>query len=411
MPVFSYEARNRSGEFFAGKIRAESRKDAARQIRAKALWVSRLSEEEEKTPVSNLGRLASALEKTPSDLEIVLFCRQLSVLLSAGMPVHEALKALQQPNDRNTSFQRMIDRLLHAVMQGKALHEAMQALPETFPPRIVSLVRAGEESGSLDVMFGRLADFLEKSYEAEEKLKSVLIYPAVLGLTTLGAFLFMTIFILPTFAVLLENLQAEMPWPTRFLLMLSAVFQEYGEILLLGMAAAVISFLFLWQQDAFRTMADRIIIRLPFYGRLIVHAEWMMVLGTLAMLISNGIRIHDAIGLLSEVTNNRYLRKVLLEMQEAVKRGGSLADYFCRCDVFPSILREMVRAGEKSGELEFMLEKGAGLCRVISENETRRLQALAEPAAIFLVGGLVLFLALAVLLPLLGTLDAASGLS
>lgn len=410
MPVFSYEARNQSGELFAGKIKAESRKEAARQVRAKALWVSRLSEEKIQSTTSPLARLKSIGVKTPSRLEVVLFCRQLAVLLSSGMPVHEALQALQQPND-STSFQQMVDRLLRAVMQGKALHEAMQALPKGFPSRIVSLVRAGEESGSLDILFGRLADFLEKSYEAEEKLKSVLIYPAILGLTTLGAFLFLTVFILPTFATLFDNLQAELPLPTRILLMLSAVFQQYSGSLLLLLLAVLGFFAFLWKHDSFRTAADKIQIKLPFYGRLIKHTEWMMLLSTLAMLIGNGIRIPDAIALLPEVTSNYYLRKILREMQDSVNRGGSLANYFCRCDAFPAMLQEMIRAGEKSGELEFMLEKSAGLCRVISENETQRMQALAEPVAIFLVGGLVLFLALSILLPLLGTLDAATGLS
>lgn len=410
MPVFSYEARNRSGELFAGKIKAESRKDAARQIRAKALWVARLSEETGKTENSSLSRLKSIMERPLSHLEVVLFCRQLSVLLSSGMPIHEALKALQQP-DGNTPLQRMIDRLLRTVMQGRALHEAMQELPQVFPVRIISLVRAGEESGSLDIILKRLADFLEKSYEATEKFKSVLLYPVILGVTTLGAFLFMTVFILPTFATLLDNLHAETPWLTRILLTIAAVFQQYNKEILLTVAVVIFFILLLWQQENFRTAVDRLKIRLPFYGNLIQHSEWMMVLGTLSMLVGNGIRIHDAIALLFEVTDNRYLRKVLLEGQETVNRGGSLADYFCRCDVFPVILREMIRAGEKSGELEFMLEKGAAICRVISENETRRLQALAEPAAIFLVGGLVLFLALSVLLPLLDTMTAATGLS
>lgn len=411
MPVFSYEARNRSGELLTGKIKAESRKEAARQIRAKALWVSRLSEERKQAAAVSWFRLLSVWEKTPSHLDLVLFCRQLSVLLSSGMPVHEALKALQQPGGAATSLQEIIDRLLRAVMQGKALHEAMQELPRAFSSRIVSLVRAGEKSGSLDILFGRLADFLEKSYEAEEKLKSVLIYPAILGITTLGAFLFMIVFILPTFATLLDNFHAEIPWPTRILLMLSAVFQQYSGVLLMILAAAIVFALFLWQHDSFRTAADRMQLKLPIYGQLVRHAEWMMLLGTLAMLMDNGIRVSDAIALLPDVTNNRYLRKILRDMQEFVNRGGSLADYFCRCDAFPVMLQEMIRAGEKSGELELMLEKSAGLCRVISENETRRLQALAEPAAIFLVGGLVLLLALSVLLPLLGTLDAATGLS
>ncbi|MDD6134832.1 MAG: type II secretion system F family protein [Selenomonadaceae bacterium] len=410
MASYAYEARNRSGELFKGKIKAASLREAAHQIRAKGLWVASLRElEPASLPPAEASSKSSFLtiSSQPSRLEVVLFCRQLAVMLSAGLPVHEALKALRQSDGRG-AYQQMLNRLLTDVIQGKSLHEALQGVPKVFPPRIVSMVKAGEAAGSLDVMFLRLADFLEKSFAAREKLKSVLLYPFILGVTTLLALLGITVFILPTFAAMLSDFRAELPLPTKLLLDFSALIQQDGMVVLLCMGLLVLALVAAWHQPVIRCVLDAWRLRIPLYGRLLCYAEWQMLLGTLSVLLANGICLHEALKLLPEATNNHYLRAVVSSACSAVERGTSLWDAWHRCETFPEVLGEMVRAGEKSGELEGMLEKGAGLCGVIAENESARLQSLAEPAAIFIVGGLVFFFALSVLLPLLGMMEALS---
>ena len=404
MTAYAYEARNRKGELFTGRVSAESRRGAARQIRAKGLWVASLEELGHGRHFPALARIKAMAAPQPSRLLVVLFCRQLAVMLSAGMPVHEALKALRTGKD--SSYQQLLDKLLAAVMQGKSLHEAMQGFPKVFSARIVSLVKAGEVAGTLDVMFLRLADFLEKSYAAQAKLKSVLLYPLILGVTTLVAFAFMTVFVLPTFSAMLTSLHTELPLPTRLLLAVSALVLAHGPELFLVSVAVLVLAAYAWQQEGVRRRLDRWCLRLPLYGRLVCFAEWLMLLGTLAVLLENGIRLPAALALLPEVTANCYLRLVLQEARQAVERGLPLHASLCACPGFPAVLGEMVLAGEKSGELELMLAKAAEFCRVVVQNESRRLQALAEPAAIFLVGGLVFFFFLSSILPLLGMMDA-----
>ncbi|WP_177220789.1 type II secretion system F family protein [Selenomonas sp. GACV-9] len=403
MTAFAYEARNRTGELFTGEIRADSRKEAAHQIRAKGLWVASLKELKPARPLTG-QKVWQVFDARPAKLEVVLFCRQLAVLLSAGLPVHEALGALRQQSS-GSSYQRMLEKMLADVMQGKSLHEAMGSFPQVFSVRMVSLVKAGELAGSLDGMFSRLADFMEKSFAAREKLRSVLLYPFILGVTTFLAFVAMTVFILPTFAAMLANLQAQLPLPTRILLQLAAIMQQHGGGVLLLLSLLLLTVIFAWRQPRIRVHVDRWRLQIPFYGRLASYSEWLMLLGTLAVLLENGIRLHEALQLLPEVTDNFYLREVIAGAHKSVERGRSLVEAWRGCQVFPAALQEMVMAGEKSGELEFMLKKGAELCAVIAENESQRLQAMAEPAAIFLVGSLVFFFVLSVILPLLEMMD------
>lgn len=404
MTAYAYEARNRYGELFTGQVCADSRREAARKIRAKGLWIASLKEMENSRWHSLYARLKKMAAPQPPRLLVVLFCRQLAVMLSAGMPVHEALKALR--TGRESSYQQLLDNLLAAVVQGKSLHEAMQSFPKVFSARIVSLVKAGEMAGTLDVMFLRLADFLEKSYAAQTKLKSVLLYPVILGVTTMVAFVVMTLFILPTFAAMLTSLHTELPLPTRLLLFIASLVSQHGWEFFLMLMALLVLAVYAWRQPGIRYALDRWCLRLPFYGRLVTFAEWLMLLGTLAVLLENGIRLPAALALLPEVTANVYLRSVLEEARQAVARGLSLQAALCTYPGLPDVLREMILAGEKAGELERMLAKAAEFCHVVVQNESRRLQALAEPVAIFLVGGLVFFFVLSVILPLLGMMDA-----
>lgn len=402
MTEFAYQARNRSGDRFSGTVEADTLHAAAQVVRQRGLWIARL-EEKHSSAAEATGH--SWLRRRPAGPRLVLlFCRQLSVLLSAGLPVHEALKALQVSGQADF-YQQLISGLLHSVVQGKTLADAMRGFPRVFSPTVISLVQAGETGGALETVFGRLADFQERSYAAGEKMKSVLLYPLILGATTLVAFCFMTVFILPAFASMLLNLHTELPLLTRILLALSALVQEHGLVLLMtlgGIAAAAYT---LCQRPAARLKLDLMCLRLPLYGSLRRDADWMLVFGTLSLLIQTGIPLHQALGMVRTVAGNHYLQLQLGQVQQAVERGRSLADSLRSCRYFPGMVRELVQAGEQAGNLEQMLQKAADFCAVTAGNESQRLQALAEPLAILLVGGLVFCFVLSIILPLLGAMD------
>lgn len=221
---YQYEACNRQGEHFHGEVEAASRQEAAHIIRRQGLWITDLSCKDNSVEPKRtyFNRLLSSV----GDAQIALFCRQMSVLLGAGIPVHEALKSLLA-GGRQGSYSRLLKQLYQQVLKGKSLSVAMDE-SDSFSPRIVRLIAAGECSGTLEETFSRLADYLAKTVKAREQLKSILLYPAIIGITALVMLIFMTVFILPAFASMLDNLHADLPLPTQMLLGLSAFLQSYS---------------------------------------------------------------------------------------------------------------------------------------------------------------------------------------
>ena len=400
--IFAYQARNRSGERFSGTLEADSLQAAAQAVRQRGLWIARL--EEVHTTSAHAAFVSWFQQRSPGPRLVLLFCRQLSVLLSAGLPVHEALKALLVPGETGF-YQQLLSGLVQSVVQGKTLADAMSNFPGVFSPTIISLVHAGESGGSLENVLCRLADFQEKSYAAREKLKSVLLYPAILGMTTLAAFCFMMVFILPAFATMLLNLHTELPLMTRGLLAISATMQQHGLLVLLATVVTIVVAGMFYQRPTVRLWVDRLRLQLPLYGSLCRSADWMLVLGTLSLLLETGIPLHQALGMVRTVAGNHYLQQQLKQVQQAVERGRAMADSLCSCRYFPTMARELVKAGEQAGNLEQMLQKAGDFCAVTAENESQRLQALAEPLAILLVGGLVFCFVLSIILPLLSVMD------
>lgn len=401
---YQYEACNRQGEHFHGEVEAASRQEAAHIIRRQGLWITDLSCKDNSVEPKRtyFNRLLSSV----GDAQIALFCRQMSVLLGAGIPVHEALKSLLA-GGRQGSYNRLLKQLYQQVLKGKSLSVAMDE-SGSFSPRIVRLIAAGECSGTLEETFSRLADYLAKTVKAREQLKSILLYPAIIGITALVMLIFMTVFILPAFASMLDNLHADLPLPTQMLLGLSAFLQAYSKETMLAICIIVMGMWGLLRCPVVHCACHRVILSLPLMGEMARHAVWSLICSTLAMLLEQGIPIHDAIKITAPATGNRYIENELMHVQSKVRNGSSLLSALRDCGSFPPILQEMLDAGEQAGQLEIMLLKAADFCAVMAENESARLQALAEPAAILTVGGLVFFMVMAVIMPLLNTMDVLS---
>lgn len=401
---YRYEACNRHGEHLHGVLEAASRQEAAHKIRRQGLWITALTCVDKDKQSRWTEALGSYLAGRVDTAQTALFCRQLAVLLGAGIPVHEALKSLLVGGNRGR-YSRLLNELYQKVLKGQSLSAAMES-SHNFSPQIVRLVAAGEFSGTLEVTFSRLADFLSQMVKTREQLKSVLLYPSIIGFTAIAVLLFMTVFILPSFAVMLNNLHTALPWPTMMLLGTAEFLQVHGVEAMLAAVLFSGGAYVLSKQDSVAYAYQRLLLMLPLIGTLAQNTSWALILSTLSMLLSQGIPLHEAIKMAAPVAGNRYLEAELLKVHRKVEQGNALLSALQACPVFPAILYEMLEAGEQAGQLEIMLAKAAAFCKVLAENKSARLQALAEPAAIFTVGGLVFFMVLAVIMPLLDTMDA-----
>ena len=401
MRTFAYRARTADGMEIKGRIAAESAPVAVRKLADEGQVVVHMEERWEFRPLVSLQ-----LRRRITAEERIAFFHELTALLGAGLPIHEALTRLLDGGERVSAYGRLVAALHQAVTRGTSLSQAMEAHPTAFSPGLVGMVRAGEESGTLAVVLHEAAAFLTEGNVMRESLRSALAYPLFLLAATVFSVLLMTAFVLPIFAALLRDLHAELPLPTRVLLALSdtAVGQPYlipfVLVVLCGILMALV------RVPSLRLYADGFLLRIPVLGTFLRFSAWRMISRTLAILLHSGIRLDRAVGLVRVVTENRALARSLERTEQALVQGRTFAAAMEQNPYLPSLLRGMLAAGEAAGDLEHLLNQAADYCQRRAMQYAARIEALAEPVMIVFIGFLIFFTVLSFLLPIFDAMDA-----
>ena len=411
--TFRYRARNNHAELFVGEIFAEDIHEAALKIRSKGLWVVQLVEEVPKR--SWLEKIKAFLLQDVSvpgfsaalgREEEIIFLSQLSSMLQAGLPLQQALCAMEKYGSQ-AAYQNMKKAVEQDVARGRTLYEALGCYPEVFSETVRACIRAGEESGSLGEILQQLSVQLKRSLKAREKLKSALLYPAILMTMMMISLFIVTVFILPAFANLLGNIQGELPWATAVLLELADFLGGVrGRLAVIGtLAAGVAGMVFLYREPHCRLQLDKRILSLPAFGKVVMHAEWLQILGTLGVLLKSGIRLAEALKMVRLIPQNTYLRDCLEKFQHSVEQGRTFTEALSICQYLPWQARELLAAGDQAGRLEQMFYESAAICQEQARHESERLLVLIEPTLTLLLGLVLLFLVMAVIMPVLSIMD------
>ena len=401
MKTFSYRACMTDGSAVRGTIAADSAPAAVRMLAAEGKTVLRIRERRD-FRLPDFLRLRGSI----SAEERIAFLHELAAVLEAGLPVHEALAHLRAGVSEHSFYGRLVAALHAEVSRGMPLSQTMELRPAEFPESLVGMVRAGEESGSLATVLREAAVALTEAHVLRESLRSALAYPIfLLGATALSVFI-MTVFVLPVFAALLRDLGAQLPLPTRILLGLSDVVLAQPYLVVAIIAAVCLAAVLLLRIPSLRRYGDAVLLRVPVLGMFVKLAEWQMILRTLALLLRSGIRLDRAVGLVRSVTGNRALAHRLMRMQQSLVEGRTFAQIVLHEPYLPSLLRGMLAAGEAAGDLERLLQHAADYCRRRAGSYAARIEALAEPLMIVLVGAVIFFVVLSVLLPIFDAMDA-----
>ena len=403
MAIFHYLACTPGGEFREGELEAGSSREAAKVLRGQEMRVLQVRELQEGKGWRSLRlpRVSPIRQK-----HAAFFCRQVAVMAET-QPIHEILRAMErQGGDRE--YREMIGEVRRSVELGQGLAASLKKYEDAFTPSAIHLIAAGEASGNLQEILERLADYLEGEYAARQRFRTVLFYPMILAASAAAALVVMLVFILPSVVGLLEGMHVELPLPTRILLSLGKFLSEYGQMLFAGALLFLPGLRCLYGRASFRLFADRVLLRLPVLGNLRKEVAWMHVLGTLSVLLRGGIQMDEALSMAGKVTDNRALQAAIFEARRNVQHGYSLTAAWDACPLFPRMLVQLLAAGECSGRMEEMLQKAADYCRLSAEHTSRRLQALMEPALILMMGGVVIFFVLAIVLPMLDSMEAMS---
>ncbi|OGW14311.1 MAG: type II secretion system protein GspF [Nitrospirae bacterium GWA2_42_11] len=398
MPVFEYRGLTAEGKDTRGFIDAENLQSAKTKLKKSGVFPVSISEETKKKAEGEPSAVRSILRRVKKT-EISIFTRQLTTLLTAGLPLMEALSATIDHID-DPVLKRTITRIREDVREGRSLADAMRAHPRAFSGLYTNMIQAGETSGALDVVLARLADFQESQVKLRNKIWATMTYPVMMLFIGLGVMVFLFTFVIPQVTRVFEDLGQALPLPTLVLISISNFFRFYwwviiGVILILTFALAKYI-----KTPKGKVVYDRLILKAPLFGKIIKLIAISRFSRTLSTLLASGVPLIASMDIVKAVVNNSVLSKVLEDTKDRVREGEALSEPLKRSGMFPSMVIQMITVGERSGELERMLSKVSDAYDNEVDTTVAGLTSLLEPVMILVMGVIVLFVVLSILLPI-----------
>ena len=392
MPAFAYQALDPSGKTQRGVMQG----DTARSVRASLR--ERGMNPLEVAPVVENAQRASMFRRGLSSAQLALLTRQLATLLKAGLPLDEALAALSEQND-DTRVRTLVVSLRSRVMEGSGLSAAL-AESESFPEIYLASVAAGEQSGRLDQVLARLADYTEARDALKQKVWAALAYPILLTLVAVAVVTGLLVYVVPQIVGVFTQMHQALPWPTRALLSLSAFLQVWGWLLLVFLVVAAIGGRLALRAEQVRYGWHEFALKIPFAGRVIRAANTARCTRTLALLTASAVPLLDSLSIGAQVMPNLPMRAAVKKAAVKVREGSSFSRALGDSGYFPPVALRLIASGERAGELERMLDEAANHQGRELDRWMSTITAIIGPLVILLVGAMVLFIVLAILLPI-----------
>ncbi len=416
MPIFHYQAYDDQGRLQKGSQDASSEAEVQQWLRAKNWFpkdirTSRFTLGTRSAPSGAKGRKRFQLPKLQTGFgrELMLFTRQLEVLLDATIPYDRAFQLII-PQTENPKFQSILSDIRSRVVEGQSLADAMGEHPEAFPGMYISMVRSGENGGSLGVIMKRLSEYYEQQDQLRSKLRSALIYPAFMTVFGVAVVAFMVTTVVPKVTQIFESQQAALPLPTRLLMGLSDFVSHNGLLLLLLVLGALTGALSFWRSPVGRRWRDYLELNLPGLKTLRIKVMVARFSQTLGLLLHSGIDLKTALEISKHVVDNRFFVEKLDQLIVDVNNKGiPLSSAMGRIEYFPEYVRHVVAIGEEAARVDELLERVSNRMQDEVSGLMESLTSLLQPALILLMGGVVGFIALAVLLPMLSMNQLISG--
>lgn len=396
MPGFRYEVvEQASGKTLRGVLEADNARLARQQLRERGLLVTGL---DEIVAESGKGSFLQRQRGGVSLAQLAMLTRQLSTLLDAGLTIEQALQVLieQAENPRESE---VVAAVRSEIMAGVSLSRALANFPRVFPELYRTLVAAGEESGKLPAVMRRLADYIESSQQLRSKVMLAMIYPAIISGVSVLVVSGLLTYVVPQVVNVFQNTHQKLPLLTRALLGLSAAVKVGALPFIILLALAVFLFARALRNEAFRLRVDRAVLTLPLAGRLIRTINTARLASTLAILVGSGVPLLGALQHVAGVVVNRAQRLAVSEAAKQVREGVSLSRALGASKIFPPVLIHLIASGEASGRLEHMLERAAAQQSQELETRVATLTGLLEPLLILAMGGVVLLIVMAILMP------------
>ncbi|MBW3697648.1 type II secretion system protein GspF [Vibrio sp. T187] len=406
MAAFEYKALNAQGKQKKGTIEGDNARQARQRLKEQGLVPIEVIEAKAKAEKSSGP--STGFKRGISTPDLALITRQISTLVQSGMPLEECLKAVSEQSEK-PRIRTMLAAVRAKVTEGYTLADSLADYPHIFDELFRSMVAAGEKSGHLDAVLERLADYAENRQKMRSKLMQAMIYPVVLVVFAVTIVSFLLATVVPKIVEPIIQMGQELPQSTQFLLASSEFIQNWGIQLLLVFIAAFVMLRAALKKPTIRLSWDRKLLVLPLIGKIAKGVNTARFARTLSICTSSAIPILEGMKVAVDVMSNQHVKQQVLNAADSVREGASLRKALDQTKLFPPMMLHMIASGEQSGQLEQMLTRAADNQDQSFESTVNIALGIFTPALIALMAGLVLFIVMATLMPMLEMNNLMSG--
>lgn len=403
-----YQAKNMAGQIQIGQVVAVDENEARLKIKLMKLEPLTLKNADGPLEIFIQGVIKNILTKRAKSEDLQIFTRQLSTLISSGIPIVDALKMLGNKKKPDVISIASV-QVKEAIESGKRLGDAMAAHPHVFDRFFVNMIRAGEEAGILDDILKRLSTYMEKAEKIKKQVSGAMMYPIIIMIVAALVVAAILIFVIPQFEEFYKGSGKELPAMTQIVVGMSDFMRNQWYILILISIAVPYAFMFWKRTPAGKAQWDRFLIRTPVFGEIVQKSAVAKMTRTLSTLLSSGVGMIEAIDIAAKTAGNGVIEETLNRCRESVTSGRPLASPLAKEKMIPDMVSQMVTVGESSGTLDIMLGKIADFYEDDVEAATKGLTSLIEPLLMVFLGGIIAFIVTAMYLPIFDMANIAGG--
>ncbi|MFO8239938.1 MAG: type II secretion system F family protein [Dissulfuribacterales bacterium] len=403
MPVFVWKGTAIGGEIQKGEIEAQDEQAVRRLLRQQRINLSKV-----KPKPKDLLENIALFKKKVSPKDIVIFTRQLSTMIDAGLPLIQGLEILAGQQE-NKTFKKVLMDTKSDVESGSSFADALKKHPKQFDRLFCNMIAAGEMGGMLDDVLKRLADYMEKALRLKKKVKGALTYPTIvlaISALVIGVIL---IFVIPVFEKMFSDLGGALPVPTQMVVNLSSFVKSYTPLMIVVTAVMIFLFRKYYKTEKGMRMVDGLILKSPVFGPLLKKVAVAKLTRTLGTLIESGVPILETLNVAAGTSGNKVVEETIYKVRSSISEGRTLAEPLSESKIFPAMVVQMISVGETTGALDQMLNKIADFYDEEVETAVEALTSMIEPFMIVFLGGTVGSIIIAMYLPIFKMAEAVSG--
>ena len=394
MPVYVWKGKNTYGEKRKGELEAVDQAAALSQLKR-----MRIADPTIKEKPKDLFENVAFFQPKITGKDIVVFTRQLSTMIDAGLPLVQCLEILAKQQS-NTSLKKVLQEVQADVESGTTFADSMRKHPKVFDNLYSNMIEAGETGGILDTILSRLAGFMEKSMALKKKIKGAMTYPVICIAISLLILAVILIFVIPVFQEMFTSFGSALPVPTQIVIAMSDFAKSYFIFILLGIAIVIYIIKKIYNTESGRFRIDAALLRSPVVGILIRKVSVAKFTRTLSTMLQSGVPILEALNVVARTSGNKVIERAVFRVSDAIAEGRPIAEPLTESGVFPNMVVQMINVGESVGALDTMLEKIADFYDEEVDQAVENLTAMIEPFMMVFLGGMIGGLVVAMYLPI-----------